>query len=94
MKRYLAVTWHHDLHDEPTELLSEVVDGEEARKVEKYRDGRIGWAGADGCRGDTVLAEGLMPFADELEADPEFNARTIGADEFEHEWRLALERQP
>jgi hypothetical protein len=36
MVRYLRVVWHHEFDDEPVLLLSEVVDGWEVRKVERF----------------------------------------------------------
>jgi Domain of unknown function (DUF6881) len=91
MRRYLMVTWHHDFPDEPVTLLSEIEHGEEIRKIEKYKDGRIGYAGADVATGSTVLSETLMPFEDEIAADPQFSVHPISAAEFEKQWRLAVD---
>ncbi len=86
MVRYLRVVWHHDFDDEPVLLLSEVVDGREVRKVERYRDGRAQFAGPDGSSGDTMLSETLMPLPDEIAQDPEFSVEPTSAEDFEAEW--------
>lgn len=86
MVRYLRVVWHHDFEDEPILLLSEVVDGREVRKVERFRDGRVQFAGPDGASGDTMLSETLMPLPHEIAQDPEFSVVPTSAEEFEAEW--------
>ena len=91
MTRYLHVRWHHDLPDEPVVILSEVVDDQEVHKVEKYADGRVGWAGPEGEFGGAALSfgEGAIPTAEEIDTDPQFTVLPIDAEAFEREWRAA-----
>ena len=89
MKRYMRVKWHHNLADEPVELLSEVDAGVETRKIEIYRDGRMDYAGPDRTTGNTILAEGLMPTVGDLSGQGEFAAQTIDQSDFESAWRRA-----
>jgi hypothetical protein len=84
--RYMNVRWIHDFPDEPSLIYSEVMEGNETRKIECYRDGRRNYASAELSTGSTILAEGLMPTPDDLATDPEFDAEEISADEFEQIW--------
>lgn len=88
-KRYLRVTWHHDLCDEPTVLLSETDAGIETRKVEIYADGHMDYAGESMATGATRLSETLMPAAEEIAAQPEFTPEEIDEARFERAWRAA-----
>lgn len=90
MIRYLKVTWHHDFDDEPILLLSEIENGREVRKVEKFRDGRAQYAGPEGSTGDAMLSETLMPLPEEIEQDPQFSLEPISADDFDLEWQAAV----
>jgi hypothetical protein len=92
MVRYLRVVWHHDFDDEPVLLLSEVVDGREVRKVERFRDGRAQYAGPGGSSGDTMLSKTLMPLPDEIAQDAEFSVEPTSAEDFEAEWSAAVGR--
>ena len=51
MTRYLKAYWHHANPDDPVVYLSEIEQGLEVRKVQKYADGRVEWAGPDGQNG-------------------------------------------
>lgn len=89
MLAYLKVIWHHDFSDEPVVMLSEVRDGWEVRKVEKFRDGSAQCAGPTGASGDT-LSEVPLPTPDEIARDPQFTVEPTDADEFEAEWDAAI----
>ena len=56
MKRYLRVTWHHDLAEEPVLIFSDIDAGVETRKVEAYRDGRMDCADENSASGTTQLS--------------------------------------
>jgi hypothetical protein len=94
MTRYLKAHWHHANPDDPVVYLSEIEESLEVRKVQRYADGRVEWAGPDGHAGDTNLAEGVMPFPDEIDALDEFTTAPIDAREFEREWLTALAERP
>jgi hypothetical protein len=85
---YLRVRWHHSSPDEPVELWSELDAGrEEVRKVEIWRDGRVGYASFDEQAGGTRLGEVAVPSLDEIAADPQFEPEAISQAEFEECWR-------
>ncbi|WP_329072603.1 DUF6881 domain-containing protein [Amycolatopsis sp. NBC_01480] len=87
MTHYLRVAWHHNLVEEPVDLLSEIDDdGWEIRKVEVYRDGRADWADRSAATGRTMLSEARMPELAEIAAQVEFTPVVIKAEEFEAAW--------
>ncbi|WP_233223198.1 hypothetical protein [Amycolatopsis sp. BJA-103] len=91
---HLRVAWLHEFADEPVEILSEVgADGYERRKVERFRDGRIGWADEKCEVGGTGLGEVPVPPLDEINAQQEFVATRIAGGEFERAWTQALSGQ-
>jgi hypothetical protein len=94
MIEYLRVTWHHDDVDYPVLLLSEVRDRFEVRKIDKFRDGRVQFAGPDGATGDTMLSWVEVPSPEEIAQDPEFSVELIDADEFESEWTAVVGQLP
>lgn len=86
--RYLLVEWLHSLEDEPTKLYSELDDERwERRKVELYRDGRIGFASAKGRSGTTRLSIEPLPILEEIASDPQFRPMEISQEAFEQVWR-------
>lgn len=90
--RYQKARWLHDLEDEPVVLYSESDDdGTEVRKVEAYRDGRMDLADAVTRTGSTRLSETKMPTLGEINAQEEFVAEAITANEFETVWKRAWE---
>ena len=88
---YLRVIWLHDDPDEPVELFSELNDDRwEVRKVERFRNGFVGFADASSFVGDTRLGLEPMPPLDEIDCHPEFQAEEIGPEAFEVAWIQAL----
>ncbi|OKJ96508.1 hypothetical protein AMK34_23605 [Amycolatopsis sp. CB00013] len=88
---YLRVVWAHEFAEEPVESLSEVgLDGYERRKVERFRDGRLGWADEEREVGGTGLGEVPVPPLAEINAQRGFAASRITGDEFEQVWRQVL----
>ena len=88
---YLRVLWSHDFVDEPVELYSEIgPDGYERRKVERFRDGRLGWADEQHEVGGTGLGEVPVTSVDEINAQDEFQASVITAERFDRVWRQAV----
>lgn len=91
--RYLRVTWHHELPDEPVELYSEIDEsGWEVRKVEVHRNGRRDYAGPEQATGTTMLSETRFPSIEEIAAQEEFTPHAITGDEFERVWQQATSR--
>jgi hypothetical protein len=85
---YIRVRWLHNHPDYPVELWSEL-DAErfEVRKVEFWRDGRVGFASREREVGGTVLGTVPVPSLAEIAADPEFEPQQISELEFEKCWR-------
>jgi hypothetical protein len=92
MKRYMRVAWRHNFDDEPVTLLSEILDGEEVRKVEIYRDGHADFADTTRATGSTQLSEMLMPSIEEIAEQEEFIPEEIDARTFETAWQAATEQ--
>ncbi len=89
--RYICVKWKHERDDEPVLLYSELgPDSFEERKVEVFRDGRMGFAGNSKEVGSTALGEKPVPSLDEIGRDPQFEATQISRDEFEAIWSRAI----
>ncbi|MFK0248600.1 DUF6881 domain-containing protein [Amycolatopsis azurea] len=65
-------------------------DGYECRKVERFRDGRLGWADERHEVGGTGLGEVPVPPLEEINAQREFSAARIDGGEFARAWREAL----
>jgi hypothetical protein len=71
-------------------LFSECDDeGWEVRKVEMFRDGRIGYAGGLDSAGGTVLGERPTPDLAEITNQAEFDPTLIARREFEKVWSAA-----
>ncbi|EME54118.1 DUF6881 domain-containing protein [Amycolatopsis decaplanina] len=88
---YLRVAWSHEFAEEPVEILSEVgADGYERRKVERFRNGRFGWADEKHEVGGTGLGKVPVPPLAEINSQQEFVASRVGGDEFEQAWDRAL----
>jgi hypothetical protein len=88
--RYIHVSWLHDDLDEPSELYSELDEESfEVRKVEVYRDGRVGFADSSESTGSTRLGLVPVPSLGEIADDPEFRPEEISRAEFEQMWDSA-----
>ena len=92
MALYLRVHWHHDFADEPVLLLSEIIGGDEVRKVEIYADGRSDFADENRSTGTTQLSQLPMPTVDEIAAQDEFEPAVIDRATFEEAWQEALDQ--
>jgi hypothetical protein len=87
---YLKVIWLHHFDNEPVELLSELdADRMELRKVERFRNGFLAFAGPEIAVGSTHLAETQVPSVQVIAADPQFQPSEIDRDTFERAWRTA-----
>jgi hypothetical protein len=84
---YLRVQWRHDLPDEPIELWSELdANRREVRKIEVWKDGRVGTASASHSSDGTHLGEVPVPAANAIAADSQFDVEQISSSEFEGRW--------
>jgi hypothetical protein len=88
--RYVRVRWLHDAPDDPVEMFSEIDEkNREVRKVERFRDGHLGYASASESSEETWLGLVPVPPLDEIASDPQFLPGEISAAEFERVWALA-----
>ena len=84
---YLDVIWKHDDEDEPIRIFSEIDEnGYEHRKVEVYRDGKIGYAFAEVEHQGTRLSPEAIPPLEEINRDSQFEAVVIEKADFEKHW--------
>ena len=89
MSTFIRVTWIHDSADYPVLLLSEIDAARwERRKIELYRDGRVGFADKDRSTGTTRLAIEPMPPIEEIASYPEFEPEEISEAEFRDLWAM------
>ena len=84
---YIDVIWHHDNPAYPVRLVSELDEKRwEHRKLEFYRDGRVGAASAAGATLDTALGLKPVPSVDEINQDREFTAKAMEPGAFQALW--------
>ena len=87
---YIQVAWTHSFDDEPVEILSELDDERyEVRKLERFRNGLLTFAGPDGAIGSTVLSEAELPPNAQIAQDPQIQLTSISEEMFERSWRAA-----
>lgn len=85
---YIRVKWNHKHENEPIVLYSELDEGRmEVRKVEVFRDGRVGRADVDASVGETRLGEEPAPSLEEIAKDPQFDPEEITREDFEMVWK-------
>ncbi|MFF7332739.1 DUF6881 domain-containing protein [Streptomyces sp. NPDC008150] len=88
--RYLKVVWHHNSPDDPVTIWSEIgEDGYESRKVEKFADGRLGYADTDRAKEGSELGEFPIPDPNVIAQQREFTPEIITAKAFEKKWNAA-----
>ena len=83
----IDVMWNHDFDAEPVRLVSVLNQNRyEIRKLEFFRDGRVGFA--DEKRSMLGTQFGLLPVPalSEINADPQFEARETTMKAFEALW--------
>jgi hypothetical protein len=89
--QYIRVLWKHTHPDDPTLLYSELDEARwEVRKVEVFRDGRLGYASGTDSKGNTWLGIEPVPALSEIALDPQFEPAEIPKDEFEEIWLRAV----
>lgn len=85
---YIRVKWNHKHENEPVVLYSELDEGRmEVRKVEMFRDGRVGRAGVDASVDETRLGEEPIPSLEDIAKDPQFEPEEIAREGFELIWK-------
>jgi hypothetical protein len=87
---YFKCKWNHTFPDEPIMLYSELDDQRsERRKVEVFRNGRMGYADAEREFGGSALGLEPTPSLAEIAADPQIEPLEITRQEFESVWSEA-----
>lgn len=89
----IDVAWKHVFEAEPVRLVS-VLDRNrhEVRKLEFFRDGRVGFADEARSSHGTELGTVPVPPLVEINADPEFDGRAITLEDFETLWSCHVTR--
>jgi hypothetical protein len=86
--KYLRVAWKHQHPDEPVLIYSELDERRcEVRKVEVFRDARVGHASSVRSHGGTGLGIVAVPELNVIAEDAQFEPAEIMAEEFEEVWR-------
>jgi len=86
--RYIDVEWHHKNPDEPYRLISEIgEDNFETRKLEFFKDGKIGVATKQIETLDTRLGITEIPNLAEINSDTQFTGKEITEDKFYVLWQ-------
>ena len=86
--RFIDVDWIHDFEEEPIRLVSEIdSDGYETRKLEIFREGKIGFATSTQSSHDTDLSEKPIPSLKEINESPEFVGKEISKQTFNDLWK-------
>lgn len=81
--RYIDVLWHIDDDEEPYRLISEIgLDNFEVRKIDLFRNGKVGFASKDTNTSNTMLGTVEVPTLEEINTDDEFDGKHISAAEF------------
>jgi len=84
---YIDVNWLHSNPDDPVRLVSELGPGRfETRKLEFFRDGRVGFASQAGSTHDTHLGERPVPSLAQINIQTVFSGIEIAASDFEAIW--------
>ena len=89
----IDVVWKHAFEAEPVRLIS-VLDRNryEVRKLEFFRDGRVGFADEARSSHGTELGTVPVPSLVEINAEPEFDGREITLEDFETLWSRHVTR--
>jgi len=84
---FIDVTWRQDDEEYPFRLVSELnSERYETRKLEFFRDGRVGFASSTALSSNTRLGIVPVPSVAEINSDPQFRASEIEEREFEALW--------
>ena len=86
---YISVRWVHANPEYPIVLVSELNSSRmELRKIEYFKDGRVGTASRDHATGGTMLGIEPVPELQEINADPQFVGEAISEADFNSQWNV------
>ncbi len=84
---FIDVAWKHDFEADPIRLVSQLDNQRyEVRKLEFFRDGRVGYADGHKSTMGTQLGKLPVPPLIEINSDVQFDARIIESTLFNHLW--------
>ncbi|MDO9387906.1 MAG: hypothetical protein Q7T65_14505 [Thiobacillus sp.] len=88
-RTYIRVFWIHESPTDPIDLWSELDESRfETRKLEYFRDGRVGYASKTEEAEGTRLGIGPpIPPLDIIASDPQFSPEEVSVQAFEDRWR-------
>lgn len=87
MTSYIYSKWLTAPIDCPVEFYSELdVQRYETRKIERFKDGRIGYASLHHSTPGTRLGIEPVPSLIEIRSQPEFTIEEIHKEDFEKQW--------
>ena len=85
--KYIDVAWLHESKEDPMRLIAELNDQRfETRKLEFFRDGKVGFASSCGATQGTDLGLMAVPELGEINSDPQFQGTEISSQDFELLW--------
>ena len=88
---YIKVQWTHGFQDEPILLYSELDSNKnEIRKVEIYKNGKLGYACENKSVNGTFLSKTEIPLLKDINSDAQFDACEIDKEYFESIWIKAV----
>lgn len=88
---YIKVQWIHDFQYEPIFLYSELDSKRnEIRKVEVYKNDKLGYACKNKSVNRTFLSKTEIPLLEDINADIQFDACEIDKEYFESIWNKAV----
>ncbi len=86
--RYIDVNWAPESEEYPCRLVSEIGKNQfEVRKLEFFRNGKIGFASSVSSTENTMLGIVEVPPLEEINSDNEFQGKNISKQEFELIWQ-------
>lgn len=90
---YIKVQWIHDFQDEPILLYSELDSKRnEIRKVEVYKNDKLGYACENKSVNGTFLSKTEIPSLEDINEDIQFVACEIDREYFESIWSKAVSK--
>lgn len=91
---YIHVAWMHDYVEEPVELWSELDEGgNEVRRIQLFRDGRIEWVDESGGTDEGGLGEVPIDLDEIRQQADQFLLKVIDRPSFEQRWDSAAGRR-
>ncbi|MDG0791444.1 hypothetical protein OMP38_11630 [Cohnella ginsengisoli] len=90
---FIKVIWFHQFVEEPVLLYSELdCERYEIRKIEFFRNNKVGFASEEIECADTALGSQPVPKLTEINKNNEFYGIEISKDEFEVIWKDTLDK--